>query len=118
MVWANGANVAGSSPTGGILARLRECVNAYNEITHSHICEEMPPVGGRTRNHGKWRLGAYPTYKMTRGLGILRFGAFAKISTQFRQKEIPFFLGRANIDIGLSAIALKFSGFWSFQNPE
>ena len=27
MVWADGVNVAGSSPTGGILEQLRECVN-------------------------------------------------------------------------------------------
>ena len=27
------------------LALLRECVNARNEITHSHIRAKMPPVG-------------------------------------------------------------------------
>ena len=44
MVWAAWVEVMGSSPTDGKL-RASECVNVQNEITHSHICASMPPVG-------------------------------------------------------------------------
>ena len=45
MVWAAGAKVVGSRPTGGILAQMCEC--ACNASTHS-IVRNLPPFGART----------------------------------------------------------------------
>ena len=42
MVWAAGVKVAGSSPTGGILAKMCECV--CNAFTHS-LARNFPSVG-------------------------------------------------------------------------
>ena len=42
MVWATGAKVVGSSPTGGILAQMCEC--ACNASTHS-LARNFPYVG-------------------------------------------------------------------------
>ena len=50
MVWAGGVNVAGSRPTGGILAQLCECVIVYMKL---HIAHKIPPagVGPETSTH-------------------------------------------------------------------
>ena len=44
-VWAAGVEVAGSSPTCGILSQMCECVISFYTFTHSRNCAKMPDVG-------------------------------------------------------------------------
>ena len=57
-----GVNVAGSSPTGGILAQLRECVIVYMKL---HICPKMQPAVGRPRDLDTCGPVYYASYEKT-----------------------------------------------------